>query len=212
VSDPERNAGCLGWVLGFLVGPKRLPLPYAVRDNFVTPAELAFWRVLARVVGGRLVVCPKVRLGDLFFVTRPANRMSHYGRISQKHVDFLLCDPDGLKPVVAIELDDSSHARPDRQERDAFVNQVFEAADLPLLRIPVRRHYAPAELGGLLAPYLESDPAPVPPPIPPKDGPPLCPKCGVPMVVRTAERGKFKGRQFFGCPNYPKCQERRPLH
>jgi hypothetical protein len=27
-------------------------------------------------------------------------------------VDFLLCDPKTLKPALAIELDDSSHARP----------------------------------------------------------------------------------------------------
>ena len=210
--EGEQKAGCLGAILTFLFGPKRFPLPYRTRDDFLTPAELSFYRVLAPLVEGRLVVCPKVRLGDLFFVSRPTKRMAHRARISQKHVDFLLCEPNTLKPVVGIELDDSSHARPKRRERDAFVNQVFEAAGLPLLRVPVRRHYAPAELGDLLAPYLA--PESKPPPVPPGDdaAPPRCPKCGVPMVVRTATRGKLEGRRFYGCPNYPKCRERLPLH
>ena len=33
---------------------------------------------------------------------------------------------------------------------------------------------------------------------------PLCPKCGIPMVQRTAKRGPNVGQSFFGCPNYPK--------
>ena len=36
---------------------------------------------------------------------------------------------------------------------------------------------------------------------------PLCPRCGVSMVLRTARRGQHKGEQFYGCPNYPECRE-----
>jgi hypothetical protein len=36
---------------------------------------------------------------------------------------------------------------------------------------------------------------------------PLCPKCQVPMVIRTARRGPYTGQQFYGCPNYPECRE-----
>jgi hypothetical protein len=61
-------------------------------------------------------------------------------------VDFLLCNPKTLKPVFAIELDDSSHARADRQERDALVEEVFAAAHLPLLRIPASQSYNTSEL------------------------------------------------------------------
>jgi restriction system protein len=41
--------------------------------------------------------------------------------------------------------------------------------------------------------------------------PPLCPKCGVPMVKRIATRGEHKGEPFYGCPNYPKCKEILPV-
>ncbi len=48
----------------------------------------------------------------------------------------------------------------------------------------------------------------------PRSGPtaaPVCPKCGVPMVERTAKRGKYQGQTFYGCPNFPRCREARSL-
>lgn len=33
-----------------------------------------------------------------------------------------------------------------------------------------------------------------------------CPLCGGALVMRTATRGENKGKQFYGCSNYPKCR------
>jgi restriction system protein len=33
-----------------------------------------------------------------------------------------------------------------------------------------------------------------------------CPKCGQPMVLRTARNGDNQGNQFWGCSGYPKCR------
>ena len=55
-----------------------------------------------------------------------------------------------------------------------------------------------------------ADPAPAPPEEKKtpeaQDNLPDCPKCGKPMILRTAKRGKKPGNQFFGCPDYPKCR------
>lgn len=80
--------------------------------------------------------------------------MTH--KIDRKHVDFLLCDPVTMRPMVGIELDDNSHQRPDRQERDAFVDQAFQAAGLPLLHVAVKRAYVVTELEALLAPFVHT--------------------------------------------------------
>ena len=37
-----------------------------------------------------------------------------------------------------------------------------------------------------------------------------CPKCGQPMVRRTAQQGKYVGQAFWGCSQYPKCRGIRP--
>ena len=41
---------------------------------------------------------------------------------------------------------------------------------------------------------------------PPDNPPPLCPRCGSTMILRTATRGENKGNQFWGCSGYPKCR------
>ena len=35
---------------------------------------------------------------------------------------------------------------------------------------------------------------------------PACPECGARMVRRTAVKGKYSGRKFWGCSGYPSCK------
>ena len=140
--------GCLVAILGLigfrLTGPTASEhLPYRQRDDFLSAAEVSFYRVLLMGLNGSFVICPKVNLADIFFVARPHENQSYRNKIDRKHVDFLLCDPSTLKPIVGVELDDVSHSRPDRQDRDRFVDQVFEVAGLPLLHVPAASGYNP---------------------------------------------------------------------
>ena len=34
---------------------------------------------------------------------------------------------------------------------------------------------------------------------------PFCPKCGSKMVLRTAKKGRYAGKNFWGCSRYPDC-------
>ncbi|MGZ4981616.1 MAG: topoisomerase DNA-binding C4 zinc finger domain-containing protein [Methylobacter sp.] len=38
-----------------------------------------------------------------------------------------------------------------------------------------------------------------------------CPKCGMPMTLRTARQGVNQGKQFLGCTGYPRCKTVRQL-
>lgn len=187
-------------------GATETSLPYRLRDDFLSAAELSFYRVLTAAIGGEATVLCKVRLGDLFYVPRSDESQTHRNRIDRKHVDFLLCDTATMTPRCGIELDDSSHDRRERQERDDLVDGVFEAAGLPLVRIAARRGYSPPELREELRPYLVGQTARLPVERPER-GPPRCPKCGILMVERVAKRGERAGERFFGCANYPKCRE-----
>lgn len=199
--------------------------PYLLRDNFLSPAELHFYNSLRDAVAGRAVLCSKVSLGDLFYVRKgdDASRYRIYtNKIDRKHVDFLLCDPVTMQPLVGVELDDKSHQRPDRQTRDAFVDNVFKAAKLPLLHIPARRDYVVAEIAAQLAPYWGGAPAKIVQPlaaklaaVPTQAAPksttvaetsPRCPKCGSEMILRTAKSGANAGNKFWGCSGYPNCR------
>lgn len=187
------------------------PLPYRLSDRFLSPAELSFYQVLRTCLDQQqVVISPKVRLGDLFFVSRGvkgSERRVAYNRIAKKHVDFVLCDPRSMRPLLGIELDDSSHQRSDRAERDCFVDRVFDTAKLPLLHVSVQEAYRPQEVKAAVYRHLESIVPESDSHTRSNDGTPLCPKCGLPMVLRTALRGKRVGEQFYGCQNYPDCRE-----
>lgn len=187
-------------------------LPYLVRDSVLSAAEISFYHVLRSVVEDSAVITPKVRLVDIFYVSQPHKNGSFFNRIVQKHLDFLLCDPATMKPLVGIELDDSSHQRSERQKRDVFVDAVFAAANLPLLRFPARQSYNPQQISSQLGSYLQSttnsstaSSTPTP-----KSVTPICPKCGIPMVMRKGSRGENAGKQFYGCQNYPDCRQTAP--
>ena len=40
----------------------------------------------------------------------------------------------------------------------------------------------------------------------PSDQVPECPRCGKPMVLKTARTGKYAGNKFYGCSGYPTCK------
>ena len=183
--------------------------PYATRDHFLSPAEHSFFMVLKSIVSDTALISIKVGLGDLFYAraSDPSKFRIYTNKIDRKHVDFLLCDPRTVHPIAGIELDDKSHQRSDRQARDEFVEHVFAAAKLPLIRVPAKHSYSTTELQALLKPYLATErPSSPSEPVVNPDEQPHCPKCGSDMVLRTAKSGANQGEKFWGCSRYPQCR------
>ncbi len=218
-ASTKEKSGCVSVFFPFLKRSQNesisKPLPYRLRDDFLSPAEFSFYKVLSSFIGTKLTIQSKVRLADVFFVARPNENFSYFNKIAQKHLDFLVCESVTMKPLFGIELDDSSHKQNKRQERDEFVESVCEDAGFPLLRFPVQREYNSRELAAQIAPLLK-DKIGVStlsqPEVSRQAGSiPLCPKCGIPMVLRTVAQGVHKGKQFYGCQNYPRCREMKPV-
>lgn len=186
----------------------KIEYPYYLRDEFISPAELNFFFNLKSVVGDSGYIFSKVKLNDLFYAKTDdfGKHRSYTNKIDRKHVDFLICNPKTLKPILGIELDDKSHQRADRQERDDFVNHVFEAARLPLMHVSVQRGYSQSELKSKVSDYLSAKPIKDEQPKQVREVSPRCPKCGSEMVLRTAKRGDNQGGKFWGCSRYPECR------
>jgi hypothetical protein len=219
MATTNEKPGCLSVILSFFKRSQKdttsKALPYRLRDDFLSPAEFSFYKVLSSLADPRFTIQTKVRLADIFFVARPNENIAFYNRIANKHLDFLVCDSVTMKPLFGVELDDSSHKQNNRQERDEFVDSVFKVAGLALLHFPVQREYNSREIAAQIAPLLKEKVGLSAPPPQPKNNDqagsvPLCPKCGIPMVLRTAAQGEHKGKQFYGCPNYPRCREIKP--
>jgi hypothetical protein len=133
------------WTFWRSVEPK---VSVSVVESLLTPAEQLFYRSLDLAIAGRLQILCKVRLADLFQVASNDAKERHrlFRKIAAKHIDFLLVEPDRLEPILAIELDDSSHSRSDRRERDRFVDELFGIVEFPLLRVKAAASYSPRQI------------------------------------------------------------------
>jgi four helix bundle suffix protein len=80
----------------------------------------------------------------------------------------------------------------------AFINDGGYSEALAAARLQARRQGA----GQATSPQ---QPSPVQGAFPP------CPKCGGPLVLRTARQGSNAGSQFLGCAAYPACKGTRAL-
>jgi hypothetical protein len=120
---------------------------YQLCPTLLSRGELAFLLTLERAVANQFRIAMKVRLGDLVQVPGyDSESVSARNKTQQKHIDFVLCSVGEVQPMLAIELDDATHARPDRQSRDSFVDACLRSAGLPILRVPCQATYDPRKL------------------------------------------------------------------
>jgi len=195
-------------------------LPYVKQDTLLTNAERSFLGVLEQAIGDRFRIYAQVRLADLLAVksgTGKSQRISAQNKINAKHADFVLCDVTTLEIVCAIELDDSSHQKTNRKERDAFLEMACAAAGLPLARFPAKSGYVVADVRAAIYSLLgigaESEVqrtprivASAPAPSTQTSVAPVCPKCGSETVLRTVKSGAHAGSKLWGCMSYPSCK------
>jgi hypothetical protein len=180
-------------------------LPYRLRKQFLTYTELSLLSLLLEMAEGHYVVCPKVALNDIFYIQRPNENVHFYNKIFRKHVDFLLCEPDDMQPAFGVELV-KPIAKDETRSADQFVEDLFLSAGLPLVHVPSNEKYELADLVHLFQLALmkvketkslhREDTS---------DSAPLCPKCGLVMVLRVHRKGSQAGKRYYGCMNSPTC-------
>lgn len=206
-SSLSNNPGCLGALFG-KHKQKASSFPYQISSKFVSPAELSFYLQAYEILNGRYTICPKVALSELLAVkAKGKSWRSAFNKISQKSVDFVVCETQTMKPLYAIELDDASHDRPDRQKRDDFMDRAFAAAGLALLHVDCKRGYSHEEMvETLLMPLQKRNTPPALPVAAPRTATPTCPTCGAPMRKVAASDGPHAGEYYWRCTKYPQCQ------
>ena len=134
-------------ILAVVVKTKKRKANYSKHESLLTKAELNFYNQLKFAIPTGYILCLKVRVADVLqgstaLTTRNKKEWySEFARISQKHFDFLICHESDLSFLCAIELNDSSHQRKDRIQRDEFIRSACLNAKLPLIEILAARFY-----------------------------------------------------------------------
>lgn len=97
---------------------------------------------------------------------------------------------------------------------DPLLQRLYEqraqaAADLKFLNLTMPSVTVPSYSSG----YRSPSPTPTFGPSTPPSAPTarvICPRCGNPMTIKTARKGRRRGNQFYGCVNFPRCRGTRP--
>jgi hypothetical protein len=98
----------------------------------LTEAEQGFYAQLRVAVPQFAVLC-QVQMGQFIEVKDVKGRLGVRNRYSQLSADFVLCAED-FRPLLVVELDDSSHDRSVQRARDAKKDAVLAAAGVPIVR------------------------------------------------------------------------------
>lgn len=105
---------------------------------FFTRNEYQFFDRLLQIIWSldhnkKYILFSKTKVRDI--ITLQSWRHDPLKRTNQRHFDFLICDSSkAYEPIIAIELDDSSHNTKTTKERDRLKNLLCETVWLPLLR------------------------------------------------------------------------------
>jgi hypothetical protein len=130
---------------------------YRKMSHFFTVQERKFYELLYEAVGDNFRVFAKVRMADVLYIeNEPIDKKYFNNHIRCRHFDFILCEPVQQKPIIAIELDDSSHHRYDRKASDDFKDLACRIAKLQLLRIKLPYAYSREELLSLIQTKVEN--------------------------------------------------------
>lgn len=115
---------------------KKSQYKYYAKSYVMTSRENDCFKILNEIFSSKWFVVPQVHLSALLdYRVKGQNWNAAFRHINGKSVDFVLIGKESYKVVCAIELDDSTHSKPDRKERDIEIERMFKGARIPLARI-----------------------------------------------------------------------------
>ena len=115
---------------------KKAQYRYYAKPYVMTSRENECFKILNEIFSSKWFVVPQVHLSALLdYKVKGQNWNAAFRHINGKSVDFVLIGKESYKVICVIELDDSTHSKPDRIERDAEIERMFKEARIPLARI-----------------------------------------------------------------------------
>lgn len=114
---------------------------YYKKEYLITKTERELYYLLKEITQkNNLEIFTQVSLYEIVKIKNNNNYNKNFNKISRKTIDFIITDKN-TKIKLCIELDDYTHNKPKRIERDIFVNNLFKEINLPLLRIQANNYY-----------------------------------------------------------------------
>lgn len=129
---------------------------YTRKDFLISRPEHEFFDILVEILGSKYHIFTQVHLPTILdHKIKGQTWKAAFSHINGKSVDFVICDKKYIKPLLAIELDDKSHDRIDRIERDSEVERMLEEAGMPLVRFGNNGSFNKEEINRLIVEKLK---------------------------------------------------------
>lgn len=113
---------------------------YKPKRYVTTLTELSFYNVLLEIAKELdLILFSQVALYNI--VQTKYNNQGAFNKIRSKTIDFVLVDKNNCRIKLCIELDDYTHNRYNRIERDKFINKLFKDLEIDLIRFKASNYY-----------------------------------------------------------------------
>lgn len=110
----------------------KIDLQYRAVSSVFNKSEVMLFQELKKQIPEGYHIFPKMRLADIMETTATGREFhGQFNRISKKHIDFLVCN-QSYKPILAIELNGSSHQTDRARKNDEFKKKAFESIGLRL--------------------------------------------------------------------------------
>ena len=123
---------------------------YKKKTYLTTKTELELYKILLGICEKyKLALFTQVALYEIVTVDeKPYSKeyTKYFNSIRAKSIDFVIADKETTKIRLCIELDDPTHKKKKRIERDEFVNKLFEDLQIDLLRIKTSNEYNTNEI------------------------------------------------------------------
>ena len=117
---------------------------YKPKRYVTTMNEMNFYRVLLEIAKELdYILFAQVSLYNIIKMKDNLDYSTHtkyFNKIASKSIDFVLVDKK-CRIKLCIELDDNTHKKKNRNERDIFINKLFKDLEIDLLRYPVYNTY-----------------------------------------------------------------------
>ena len=160
---------------------------YTKKHTLLTEDEQALYLSLIERLTDKVIVFVKIGLSDILNISdKITNNSEQSHAISNKQLDFLICDKQSLEAICAVEIDGIKNQCIDEVLREIgfkLFNTKFTAKNIEELTL--------REIEELIIDHQS----------------PQCPICKGKMTVHVSRREKNYGHRFYGCINYPKCKE-----
>lgn len=104
---------------------------YKIKQSQITECEKYFYDIFKKHFSNNYDVRPQIPLSSI--IEKEKNFSREYQNELYRVIDFGIFDKNTLRPLLLIEINDSTHSQKNRRERDTKVKSICDNAGIKLI-------------------------------------------------------------------------------